>query len=33
MVCTTAFGPGMDVPNMDAVVQISCPPQLEEKFN
>ena len=30
MVCTTAFGMGIDVPNVDVVVRIGCPPSLEE---
>lgn len=30
MVCTTAFGMGVDVPNVDLVVRIGCPPSLEE---
>ena len=30
MVCTTAFGMGVDVPNVDVVLRIGCPPSLEE---
>ena len=30
MVCTAAFGMGVDVPNIDVVVRIGCPPSLEE---
>ena len=30
MVCTTAFGMGVDVPNVDMVVRIRCPPSIEE---
>ncbi len=30
MVCTTAFGMGVDVPNVDVVVKIGCPQSLEE---
>ena len=28
--CTTAFGMGVDVPNVDVVIRIGCPPSLEE---
>lgn len=28
--CTTAFGMGVDVPNVDVVVRIGCPQSLEE---
>ena len=28
--CTTAFGMGVDVPNVDIVVRIGCPQSLEE---
>lgn len=30
MVCTSAFGMGIDVPNVDMVVRIGCPQTLEE---
>ena len=30
MVCTAAFGMGVDVPNVDMVVRIGCPPSVEE---
>ena len=30
MVCTAAFGMGVNVPNIDVVVRIGCPPSLEE---
>ena len=30
MVYTTAFGMGVDVPNVDVVVRVGCPPTLEE---
>ena len=30
MVCTSAFGMGVDVPNVDLVIRIGCPPTLEE---
>ena len=30
MVCTSAFGMGIDVPNIDIVVKIGCPPSIEE---
>jgi ATP-dependent DNA helicase RecQ len=30
MVCTTAFGIGVDVPNIDLVIKIGCPLSLEE---
>ena len=30
MVCTTAFGMGVDVPNVDLVIRIGCPATLEE---
>ena len=32
MVCTAAFGMCIDIPNVDVVVRIGCPPFLEEKF-
>ena len=32
MMSTAAFVMGIDVPNMDIVVRIECPPFLEEKF-
>jgi superfamily II DNA helicase RecQ len=30
MVCTAAFGMGVDVPNVDVVIRLGCPPTLEE---
>jgi superfamily II DNA helicase RecQ len=30
MVCTTAFGMGVDVPSVDQVIRVGCPPSLEE---
>lgn len=30
MVCTTAFGMGVDVPNIEIVVRLGCPQTLEE---
>ena len=30
MVCTTAFGMGVDVPSIEVVVRLGCPPTLEE---
>ena len=30
VVCTAAFGMGVDVPNVDLVIRIGCPPSLEE---
>lgn len=30
MVCTTAFGMGVDVPNIEVIVRVGCPPSLEE---
>ena len=28
--CTTAFGMGVDVPNVDVIIRIGCPSSLEE---
>ena len=28
--CTAAFGMGVDVPNVDVVMRIGCPPTVEE---
>ena len=28
--CTTAFGMGVDVPDVEIVVRIGCPPSIEE---
>ncbi len=30
MVCTTAFGMGVDVPDVEVVVRVGCPSSLEE---
>ncbi len=30
MVCTTAFGMGVDVPNVEVVIRVGCPSTLEE---
>ena len=30
MVCTAAFGMGVDVPDIEVVVRLGCPPTLEE---
>ena len=30
MVCTSAFGMGIDQPDIDAVIRVGCPPSLEQ---
>ena len=30
MVCTTAFGMGVDVPDVDIIIKIGCPLSLKE---
>ncbi len=30
MVCTTTFGMGVDVPDVEVVVRVGCPSSLEE---